>query len=290
MPPAPRPRDRVRGECAAKEAFDPFVMQPHPQPVSNQPRRHGKNTLRSMKPPLRVTVTTRLVVIRRTARRQGIELRPLDVDQPAAASVGPAHDLVDEPPIGREIHRSRRCHGAGAPAQSAVLRCPCDASIAPFSCATPRVVAGRLHAVMRAQRLVACGQVGGRVALEVAERRREAVAAMLGGRSAERPEGVLQPDSDGDVALAAEHDMSVLPAGEGQAEVVEPVREPRAADADAQPARVSEVGQALASRWMLLAEDHFALGAMQRLPEPDAALQRAAGVGRKAGMAALDLA
>src|SRR5260370_410123 len=44
----------------------------------------------------------------------------------------------------------------------------------------PGVVAGRLHAVMRAQRVVTRGQVRTGVIIEVATSRRHAVAAMLG--------------------------------------------------------------------------------------------------------------
>ena len=57
---------------------------------------------------------------------------------------------------------------------------------------------------------------------------------MLQRRAAERPQGVLQALGQRHEALAAEHDMGMLPAGEGQAEVIEPVIERRAGDADAE--------------------------------------------------------
>ena len=95
------------------------------------------------------------------------------------------------------------------------------------------IVAGRLHAVMGAQRLVAARQILPRVVVEIAEGRRQAVAAMLQRGAAERPQRVLQPLGQRHEALAAEHDMGVLPAREGQAEVVEPMIERRAGDADA---------------------------------------------------------
>jgi len=46
---------------------------------------------------------------------------------------------------------------------------------------------------------------------------------MLLGHAAQRPQGVLQPLGQGHEALAAQHRMSMLEAGEGQPEVIEPV-------------------------------------------------------------------
>ena len=86
---------------------------------------------------------------------------------------------------------------------------------------------------------------------------------------------------DSGEAFAAQHDLGMLPAGERETEVVEPMRQRLAGDGDAEAARVGEVGQALLTRRVLLAEDHVALRAMQRLPMPDAALQRAAYVWRQ---------
>ena len=55
-----------------------------------------------------------------------------------------------------------------------------------------QVVAGRLHAVVAAQRLVTPGLILGGVAVEVAEGGGEAVGAVLDWGTAERPERVLQ--------------------------------------------------------------------------------------------------
>jgi hypothetical protein len=54
------------------------------------------------------------------------------------------------------------------------------------------MVAGRRHAVVRAQRLIAFGQIRRRVLLSVAERRREAVAAVFLRCATKRPQGGLQ--------------------------------------------------------------------------------------------------
>jgi len=53
--------------------------------------------------------------------------------------------------------------------------------------------------------------------------------------------------------------MGVLPAREGQAEVIEPVFERYTGDADAVIAHVGEIGQPLSARWMLLPEDDVLL-------------------------------
>ena len=74
------------------------------------------------------------------------------------------------------------------------------------------IVAGRLHAVMGAQRLVAARLILPRVVVEIAESGRQAVAAMLYRCTAERPQRVLQPLGQGHETLAAQHDMGVFPA------------------------------------------------------------------------------
>ena len=114
------------------------------------------------------------------------------------------------------------------------------------------IVAARCHAVMRAERVVAPGQVGAGVGVEVAERRRQAVAAMFARCPAERPQGALQAFGQRHIALAAEDDMGMFEAAARQAEVVQPVGENDSADGDAQDtaagidpefAHVGEVGQ-----------------------------------------------
>ena len=87
------------------------------------------------------------------------------------------------------------------------------------------IVAGRLHPVMGAQRIVAPGQILARLVIEVAERRRQAVAAMLERRAAECPQRVLQSFGQRHIAFAAENHMGVLEARVGEPEVIEPVIE-----------------------------------------------------------------
>ena len=92
---------------------------------------------------------------------------------------------------------------------------------------------------------------------------------MLARSAADRSQRILQSDGQGGKTLAAHDDLGMLPAGECQTEVVEPMRQRLAGDGDAKAARVGEVGESLLTRWVLLAEDRVALWAIQRLPMPD---------------------
>src|SRR5450631_2537792 len=105
------------------------------------------------------------------------------------------------------------------------------------------VVARAEHAVVLEQRHVARGEV--LFFAQVLERRREAVAAVLLRGTAGLPQGVLQSLGERLEALAAFDHLHVLPAREGEHEVVEDVSEPQASDRDAQLAHASEVRQAL---------------------------------------------
>ena len=69
---------------------------------------------------------------------------------------------------------------------------------------------------MRAERFIAPRQIFLRIGIEIAEGGGQAVAAMLLGNAAERPQGVLQSFRQRDETLAAEHHAGVFEAGEGQ--------------------------------------------------------------------------
>ena len=112
---------------------------------------------------------------------------------------------------------------------------------------------------------------------------------MLQWGAAEGPERILQTLGQSDKALAAEHDMRVLPAGEGQPEVIEPVIECNAGDADAAIAHIGKIRQPEPARRVLLPKDDVLLGAVERPPGANAPLQSAANAGRDLGMAAADL-
>src|SRR6185312_8729107 len=105
------------------------------------------------------------------------------------------------------------------------------------------IVAARHHAVMATQRVVAACEIGTSLGSEIAERRRETVAAMLLRRAAQRPERILQPFRERHIALAAEHDMGMLEARPGEAEVIKPMIEGNAGNGDAELRQLGEVRQ-----------------------------------------------
>ena len=97
------------------------------------------------------------------------------------------------PPVPRDHHvgcrAARRHHDIGAGVDDDTSSCSRrDPEGATRSTSG---VAGRQHAVMRAQRLVAPGLILPRVGVEIAEGSRQAVAAMLQRGSAERPQCIL---------------------------------------------------------------------------------------------------
>ena len=104
------------------------------------------------------------------------------------------------------------------------------------------IVARRRHPVMGTQLLVASGEILLRLPIEIAERRRQAVAAMLFRHAAQRPQRVLQAFRERHKTLAAEHHMGMLEPRERHPEVVEPMIEGLTRNRDAERAHVGEVG------------------------------------------------
>ncbi len=140
--------------------------------------------------------------------------RALEIEQFAVARIAPPDDLIDKATVGLE-----RVKGARAAQQQRIHNRFLQMAMRALDCAVlmrqTRIVAARRHAVMGAQRLIASGEIRAGIAVEVAERGRQAVAAMLQRHGTERPQCVLQALGQGHKALAAEHDVRVLPAAEG---------------------------------------------------------------------------
>ncbi len=114
---------------------------------------------------------------------------------------------------------------------------------------------------------------------------------MLARRAAERPERVLETRGE-------RHEVSPPSTtwafskplkAEGEAEVIEPVRQPRARHGDAEAAEVGEVREAEPAGLMDLAEDHLTLGAVYRPPLADTPLQRPPDPRPEVGMPAQQL-
>ena len=101
--------------------------------------------------------------------------------------------------------------------------------------ALDRTILMRHSATPGRQRVHHHDGVGVGVGAEIADRRRKAVASVLLGNPAQRPQGVLQPFRQRDKALATEHDMGVFEAGKRQTEVIEPAVQQLAGDGDPRP-------------------------------------------------------
>jgi len=235
--PAPRQGEDRRG---AEEAFQPVVVEAHAQAVADEGGGHGVEDVAQAEAAAAGDGDEGLLGGAGALRRQVHEVGPLGLDEAAAGGIGAADDGIDEGAPGGEVGKVMAAAQQQRPGERVL-----EVAMRRLEVAMRRldgavlvgdagVVAGRAHAVMGAERLVAAGLVLGGVAAEVAEGGGEAVGAVLPGRATERPEGILQPLGEGGEALAAEHHADVLPAGEGEAEVVEPVLERLAGDADAE--------------------------------------------------------
>src|SRR5712671_1796981 len=97
-PPAAQRHQRRRAE----EAFEPVVVEPHTKPMADQARGHRIEHFSEDEPAGRSDTDDRLLVIRRSMRRQRLQGRALEIEPFAVASIAPPDDLVDEAAIGIE--------------------------------------------------------------------------------------------------------------------------------------------------------------------------------------------
>src|SRR5437763_5220831 len=125
--------------------------------------------------------------------------------------VAPANDLVDETAVGVQVVKVTT-----APQEQCILQRLLEMAVRTLDRAIlvrdTRVVPCRYHVVIAHEPLVAPRQIFLRIAVQVAECRRETVAAMLARRAAESPQRILQTLGKGHKALAAEHDAGMLEA------------------------------------------------------------------------------
>src|SRR3990172_1652076 len=256
--------------------------------MANKPGRRGVEHAAQEEAAARLDGDDLLLVIGRPPPGQWGELGSLQLDPFAIVRVAPANDLVDETAVAVEV-----VEVSAATQKKGVFQRLLEMAVRTLDRSVlvrdTRVVARRPHVVMAHEPLVAPRQILLGVAVEVAERGRQAVAAMLVRYAAEPPQRILQSLGQGDEALAAEHDVGMLEARERQPEVVEPMVERNAGNRDAEPARVGEVGQAEAAGLVLLAEDDILLRASQRPPSPHAPFESAPDAGADLGMAPPDL-
>ena len=260
---------KLRG---AEEALEPVVVEANIETMADQTRGNAVEHAPQHEAAARRDQHARLLVVGGAAFRKRLERRTLDLDALAVAGVAASDCLVHEAAVGGQIREVARAAQQELVAKR-LLQMPMRALDRAVLVRDAAIVARRRHAVMGAQFLITSGEVVLGDPIEIAKRRRQAVAAVLFRRAAQRPQRILQAFRERHKALAAEYHMGMFEAGERQPEVVEPMIERLACDGDAEPAHVGKVRQAQPSRRMLLAKDHVAVGTVERTPAGDPALQ-----------------
>ena len=125
---------------------------------------------------------------------------------------------------------------------------------------------------------------------EIAIGGREPVGAVLARHAAELPQRLLQALGQSREAFPALNGAHMLPAREGEPEVIEHMLERLAGDRHREGVGMGEVRQGLTTGRMLLPEDELTFRSFRRPPVRDTALQGAQHPVRKAtGMKALQL-
>src|SRR5579864_9472898 len=164
----------------------------------------------------------RLLIVGGSPLWQRLERGTLDLDAFAFAGVASPDHFVNEAPVGCEVGEVARTAQQKLIGKH-LLEMPIRALDRAVFVSNAWIVARRHHAVMSAQFLVAPRQVFLHVAIDVAERRRQAVAAVLLRHPAQRPQRLLKAFGEGYEALAAKHYMGVRKAREGKPEVIDAV-------------------------------------------------------------------
>ena len=127
---------------------------------------------------------------------QGLELLALDRDERRATGVGTVADAADKGAVGVEAGEI-----PALPAPEPLVEADLDMAVgrlnAPVLIGHARIIAGRLHAVMPAQVIVALGEIELCVAVEILESGRQRVGPMLAWDASELPKRILQPLGDG---------------------------------------------------------------------------------------------
>ena len=91
--PAARQRQHQR---AAEQAFQPIVVEPHPQAVTDQPGRNGIKDMPEQKPAAAGDGDQFLLVVVGSPTRQFLELCTLDLERLASGGVGAPDQFIDE--------------------------------------------------------------------------------------------------------------------------------------------------------------------------------------------------
>ncbi len=176
--------------------------------------------------------------IRGAMRRQREQRGKLDGDLFAPPGILAGDELLEESLVGGQVGKVP-CTAQFERLVEAGLQMAVRGLDRSVLVADAGVVAGRLHAVMATELGIARRLVVS--AGEVAVSRREPVGAMRARHPAELPERLLDAFGERGEALSAADCLDVLPAAEGEPEMVEEMRERLAAEGDAKAAAGGEI-------------------------------------------------
>nr|CAD7035100.1 hypothetical protein RP007_04297 [Rhizobium sp. P007] len=200
---------------------------------------------------------------------------PLCIDTPAMGSVATADDLVDKSAVRTEI-----VEFLGAPHQQGIVNSVFEMTMRAFDRAVLMrdtfVVARRGHPIMGAKLIVTVCEIDPGVGIEVAECRRQAVAAMIKRRTTHGPQGILKSFGQRDEAFPAENDMGVFEARPDEPKVIEQMIKRLAGDRYTKAAGVGKIRKAQSAWLVRLTEDDLLRFAIDSTPRPDASFKRTA--------------
>ncbi len=204
LPPPPQRHHRRR----AQEAVEPVVVKVNPQAMPDQPR-GGR-----VEHPTQDEATAGrhrhdlLLEVGHTPLGQVVQSGALHLDPLAVVGILPAENLVDEAPIGIE-----GVEVFGAAHQQGVLQRPFEMAMRALDGAilmgNAGVVARRRHPIVTHEAPLALRQVLLGFGVQIAEGRRQAVAAVLLRHTTKRPKRILQALGERNETLPSEHDTGV---------------------------------------------------------------------------------
>ncbi len=225
----------------AEETLKPIIVEVNIETVADQTRRHAVEHAPQDEAAARGHQDASLLIVGRSSLGEWLESYALNLDALVVAGVAPPDYLVNEAAVGGKIREVARAAQQKLVTKG-LLEVPMGTLDRAVLVGDATIVARRRHAVMGTQLLVTPGEVLLGNAIEVAERRRQTVAAVLFRHAAKRLQRILQAFRERHKTLAAEHHMGILEARERQPEVVEPVIERLTRDHDAKRPHVGEVG------------------------------------------------
>ena len=243
--------------------------------MATEPGGHGVEHLLVHEPAAAANGYAHFLEAARKDPGQRAQQLALGIDLWPAPGVGPRKLLGEEAAVGRralEVPRSSQSQGRF----QRFLQMPVRALDGSVLMGGAAVVPRRFHSVLRAQSPIARGQILLRIRLEIAERRRQAVRAVLCRDPTEFPQRMLQSLRQRLETLPAKNRLYIGEARPRHPEVIQQVVQGLAGDRDPQRGRHGEVRYPLPAGNLLLLEENLLIRTVAQLPGPHTPLQRPA--------------